>query len=308
MKIKLFLLIAMLICTSAARAQKSEKPEGLNPISPDTIPFVLTDHNNISIQTILNGKDTLNLMFHTAVNAVSLTRKATEKLPDLAFDDPETVESWGGQSSSRTSRGNALQIGRQQFTDLTIWENEHSGPNTDGKFGPNLFAPHVIEINYDLKIIILHPALPQLDEHYVKVRIEVENDAMFIEGNSIIAGEAYKNRFLIHSGYAGTLLFDDEFSNQHKMGEKLEIISESELKDSAGNRIKTQKASMPAFRLGGVEFNDIPVGFFAGTIGRQRMSVLGGDLLKRFNSVFDLDNQQLYLKPNQLSNLPFSTS
>ena len=35
-------------------------------IAQDTIPFVLTDANNISIQSILNETDTLNLMFHTA--------------------------------------------------------------------------------------------------------------------------------------------------------------------------------------------------------------------------------------------------
>lgn len=61
--------------------------------------------------------------------------------------------------------------------------------------------------------------------------------------------------------------------------EKLKIIGEKELKDSYGNIIKTQKAILPAFKIGHTTRSLVPVGFFAGAIGRQKMSIIGGDIL-----------------------------
>lgn len=42
-----------------------------------------------------------------------------------------------------------------------------------------------------------------------------------------------------------------------------------------------------------------------GSIGRQKMSVLGGDLLKHFNIIIDRKNGFIYIKPNQLMDTPF---
>ena len=112
----------------------------------DTIPFTLTEHNNISVACVLNGHDSIQLMFHTAVNSVSLTEEATQKLEKLQLNDSTQVKSWGGTTGSRFGTSNALQLGNLQFEDLTIWEDKHSGHHTDGKFGPNLFAGKIIEI------------------------------------------------------------------------------------------------------------------------------------------------------------------
>jgi hypothetical protein len=53
---------------------------------------------------------------------------------------------------------------------------------------------------------------------------------------------------------------------------------------------------MPAFGLGRERLADVPVGFFKGQIGRKTKSVLGGDVLKRFNLIFDLPRKKLYVK------------
>lgn len=45
---------------------------------------------------------------------------------------------------------------------------------------------------------------------------------------------------------------------------------------------------------------NIPVGFFTGALGRQKMSIVGGDLLKRFNLIIDAERANIYLKENKL--------
>ncbi len=274
-------------------------------LTQDTIPFWLTSSNNVIIQTILNQSDTLNLMFHTAQSTISLTEEAVKKITKKSFDESTTAISWGGEHTSRYSRGNFLKIKDFEWKNVTIWEDKNTGPSADGKFGPNLFDNKIIELNFDKNILVIHSYLPEINQNYEQEDLVFKSGMMFIETAYKIEENVYTNQVLIHSGYGGTLLLDDKFVQDHKIGEQLETISESQLTDSYGNILKTKKAILPYFAIGANSFTNMPVNFFEGTIGRQRMSVIGGDVLKRFNVFFDLQNAQIYYTPNKLSTVPF---
>ncbi len=77
------------------------------------------------------------------------------------------------------------------------------------------------------------------------------------------------------------------FVQENELGEKLKIVGSKELKDSYGNVLKTQSATVPSFRIGEAVPHDVTAGFFEGAIGRQKMSILGGEILKRFRIVID---------------------
>jgi len=51
--------------------------QGMTDTKSDTIPFDFTSYNNIVIDALINEKDSLRLMFHTAANDVSLIEKST---------------------------------------------------------------------------------------------------------------------------------------------------------------------------------------------------------------------------------------
>lgn len=294
-------IFLLFICGQITDAQEKEL------YTVDTIPFTLTDHNNISIQATINTYDTVDLMFHTAASSITLTQEASKTLKHVLWDsDEEEVNSWGGSSKARYSNGNSLKIKGMQWDLLSIRENKNSGPYTDGKFGPNLFKGYAIELNFDEHILILHKELPRVTKEYIKMPIKFEDGFMFIEGVSYMNGVEYTNQFLVHSGYGGTVLFDDKFVAESHIGEHIEIIDEKELKDSYGNVLKTKKGKLPQFSIADINFNDMPVGFFEGTIGRQQMSVLGGDLLKRCNIVIDKNRTFIYLKSNTLFNMAFA--
>ena len=300
---KMLILIILISISQIIIGQESFE----NPINTtiDTIPFELTNHNNISIKTILNKVDTVNLMFHTAANGITLIKEVTEKLTKIKWTEEDKVKSWGGESESRYSENNSIQISKFKWDSISIWENENSGPTTDGKFGPNLFKDKVMEIDFDKSVLIIHEKLPNKIREYEKLQLMYENGFMFIEGTSRVGDQNYSNRFLIHSGYGGTILYDDKFVEESKIGDQIEIIEEQELKDSYGNILKTKKGSLPRFTIGAEEFKDIPVGFFEGSIGRQKMSVIGGNLLKRFNLIIDSSRENIYIRPNQLKDLPY---
>lgn len=291
-KIKISLIFSFILCSQFLFAQQNKGKQ--------VIPFQLTAHNNLSIQAILNGKDTLNLMLHTAANALAITEEGIQKMKNIQFERTDTVKSWGGGNTSRFSASNSLQIGALYWEKLPIWEDKNSGPSTDGKCGLNLFENKVIEIDYDKKQLVIYDQLPKHVKNYEKLKLSFENELLFVEGNCVIGNQTYPNKFLIHSGYAGTILLDDQFVANNNIDGQLTVVGVKELKDSFGNSIKTKKAILPSLLFGKQKLTAIPVGFFEGAIGRQKMSLIGGDVLKRFNIIIDAKRQYIYLKANQL--------
>jgi len=182
-----------------------------------------------------------------------------------------------------------------------------SGHGTEGKFGPNLFEDHILEINFDNSKLNIYDSLPPNLQKigYQKFEVSYDRGVMYMQGTLKIGEQSYPNTFMVHSGYSSTILLDDKFASEHQLGEQLEVISESELRDSYGNVLKTKKAILPTFRFGDHNFTDMPVNFFEGALGRQKVSVLGTEILKRFNIVLDQENAVVYLKANGLMNLPF---
>jgi hypothetical protein len=299
---KLFSILFFAFLFQIANGQELKKVEKLP--KTHTIPFKLTEYNNLSVEAILNKTEKVNLMFHTAATAVDMTAEATKKLTSLKFTDKKDgVKSWGGGSnSSRFSVGNSIQIGDLTWEKVTIWEDINSGQHTDGKFGIDLFKGRIIEIDFDQSVIRLHSSLPKKVKQYDKAKLSVDDEMLFIEAGCSINGSSLTNKFLIHSGYAGAILFDDKFASDNKLSEKLEIVGEKILKDSFGNEVKTKQAILPLLKIQNKSLTNVPVGFFEGAIGRRKMSILGGDILKRFNLVIDAKREYIYLKANKIAN------
>jgi hypothetical protein len=244
----------------------------------------------------INESHRLKLMLHSATSDVTLIEEAVRRLEDLKLDETTPVQSWGGTSDARYSTGNRLRIGSLTRDSVTLWENKHSGEGTDGKFGLDFFGESVVEIDYDSGLIVVHDRLPDKARDYEAIAIDSEDGELYIEGVCLFGDETRANRFLIHSGYAGGLLLDDAFAASSGIDGKIAITESSRLTDSFGHVIKVQKGVLPGFSLGSLRLSDVPVGFFSGDIGRQKQSVMGGEILKRFNLIFDIGHKKLYIK------------
>ena len=259
------------------------------------IPFTLTAHNNIVFRARVNDADPVELMLHSAASDVTLTEESARRTPSVRFADAVRVKSWGGEARSRSSKGNCVQIGGLRRTDIEIRENQLSGHGTDGKVGLDFFKGHVVEIDFDRTCVVLHDRLPPHAETYHRVAMEDRNGDLLVAGSLLLDGQSYDGRFLIHTGYSGGILLDDAFAASAGVADKIKVTDESSLKDSFGRTIGVRKGVLPAFALGATRVKDVPVGFFAGAVGGQKMSVLGCEVLKRFRLVFDRTNSALYL-------------
>ena len=229
----------------------------------------------------------------------SLTKEATSRLSDLKFDKSETVTSWGGKATSRYSENHSIQIADLSWERVTIGESDYSGPATDGKFGPNLFSGKIVAIDFDTCTISLHDKLPEIDAAFQRLDLIVKNDLMFIEGALQIGDRQYKQKFMIHSGFGGTLLLDDEFVSTNKLAEQLTTTSVTELKDSFGNIVKTRNVVLPSMRFGSFRLDGVSVGLFDAALGKQKRSLLGGNILKKYPHRLQLEGSAHLLEAQQ---------
>ena len=190
-----------------------------------------------------------------------------------------------------------MRIGPWRQSNITVWEDKNSGQGTDGKFGLDFFEKQIVEINFEHRRLAVHDYLPAKVKTYDRLKLENRDGELFAQGSCLIEGKTFTTKFLLHSGYAGGVLLDDVFAASAGVDGKITITEESALQDSFGHTIKVKRGILPGFVLGSAKLANIPVGFFSGGAGAQKMSVIGGEVLKRFNLIFDIANNDLYLKP-----------
>ena len=127
----------------------------------------------------------------------------------------------------------------------------------------------------------------------------IQKDNLWFVPATIRCGKlGFHNLYMLHSGFGGTLLLDDDFVIKSRYIGQLESKSETDLKDSYGNIIKTRNVLLPSIVFGRHKLEEVPVGLFDAALGRQKLSVLGGNLLKRFHIILDRKGSWIYLKPN----------
>lgn len=291
------IMLALALCFSCVSGcATTGKPTSGHERDSVSIPFVLTAQNNIVVKAKIDDAQELTLMFHSVSSDLTLTEEAVRRLGSVTFGDSTQVQSWGGASEARFSKGHRLQIGTLTRDGIAVWENKNSGDGTDGKFGFDYFGASVVEFDFDMGRIVVHDRLPKKAEAYEPIDIEDEDGELFVRGDCLFADKRYPNRFLIHSGYAGGILLDDAFVASSGIDGRIDITDTSRLTDSYGHTIEVKKGILPGFQLGQVRLSDVPVGFFSGALGSQNISVMGGDILKRFNLIFDITHKKLYVK------------
>ncbi len=305
------LVIAILTFATSTGCTQSETKVAMptagktTDIHSDEIPFTLTKWNNLSVDATINDTDHLKLMFHTDAGSVVVTEEAAKKCNSLRFDKDVPTKSWGGESNSRFCTDNRLQIQGLSWSKVTIFEDLHSGHETDGKFGPSQFDGKIVEIDYQRNVLLIHDSLPEKASAFEKFTFEKQQDSFFVTGSINITGRDVENSFLVHSGFSGAAMLDDQFVADNESLKSLPVLNESQVKDSFGNVLKTKKIVLPSIQFGSMKFTDVPVSIFEGSIGRQKMSLIGGDMLKRFDIILDASDRAIYLRKNRLQDAKF---
>ncbi|WP_370898148.1 hypothetical protein [Chryseobacterium gossypii] len=271
-------LIFLLFCCFVVKAQ-------------EIIPFRITKHNNIIVKTLVNDRDSLDLMFQIAMEDASVSPERQRKADHIIFRDG-------------ISENNTIKAGKLIRNNIRFFDNELTGHEADGKVGTGIFTGKVFKIDYDGSQFVIYDQLPDVTD-YRKVPLFSDRGQLFIDGISIINGTRQETRLLLQSGYSGGLLYSNRFADEKGLGEKLEITGEKVLKNSSGQSVITRQGILPYFDLAGLVLKNVSAGFFAGDLKTQKVSYFGADLLRRFNWIFDAERQTAYIKPSRYFTEPY---
>lgn len=285
-----------------------------------TIPFKLIN-NLIIVPVKVNGVE-LNFLLDTGVEETilfSLDEKDEVKLFEVERIKLKGLGSEAPIEALKSSR-NLLSIPGLEIRNheiLIVLDQEFNfssslGVPVNGIIGYHFFENNLVEIDYSRERIHIYNEKKIRKEKILKrhtsLPITIENAKPYlnivvtIEGNPIVA------KCLIDTGNSDPVWLFESRSNQINVPEKNYVDF---LGRGFSGEVHGKRAKISTLSIDGFEF-ERPIGSFPDSVSimnvkmvRNRTGSIGGELLKRFNVVFDYKDKKLYLKKNRAYNDPF---
>ncbi|MEO9894361.1 PDZ domain-containing protein [Aurantibacter sp.] len=216
-------------------------------------------------------------------------------------------------SKGNTFKLNTIENNEQQLfiildSDLNFSPN--LGIPVHGIIGYDLFRDFIVDINYFSKTIKFHS--PELYSYKKRRKTEVlplliRNSKAYVEGQISLNDESdLPVRLLIDTGSSDAvwLFEDDEIGIPEKHYDDF-------LGEGLNGSIFGKRTKLNRINLGSYVLNDAKTAFpdkqsynAISNLGNRNGS-LGGEMLKRFNIIFDFPNQKISLKKNKFFKMPF---
>ncbi|WP_413512048.1 hypothetical protein [Myroides odoratus] len=262
----------------------------------EIIPFKMNGHYNIVVESIINKKDTVDLMFQIAMREASLAPNRTHKVASVVFDTTEFPEG--------LSKTNSIQVGNTVVDKIWIWDNEYTGNGAEGKIGTQLFDGQIFKIDYDQSQFEVYDHLPNT-HGFVAVPLTNENGRLFIEISGFVNDKEINTKFLLQSGFSGMVLYNNQVADENQLAEVLPHLDAKTLTNSAGEKLTNLIAEIPFLTVDSFRFEAVPVNLFTGEIKNQTTSYVGADFIHRFNWIIDIKGGYAYIQKNKHFSDPY---
>jgi len=271
----------------------------IEPEFHDSIQLTINEHNTIYVKGILNKTDTLDLNFDTGTTELTITR---DVLKNKIKSDPKLYNTLY-----------ELQIGKRIYK-TKVYDAALTGHETDGRFGWDLFDGMIVELNYDKNIMIVHSRMPdelKKDKGYTKLSMKYFKN-LFLTGIEMSQnGIKNKDWFLFDIGYQRTVMLDNDLLKQNNFPtEKMEVIKNVMMHGASGNEIPVVTANLKSLQIGKYELKNVPAQILTTNkpMRGTNIHIVGNEVLKRFNTILDFQNNAVYLKPNSFFNATYAES
>lgn len=268
--------------------------------------------NGVELSFILDSGVSKPILFNF-LNTDSLQIKDVEKIYLRGLGSGGMIEALKSKNNI-VKLGNAVGVNQDIYVifDSDINFTPRLGVQVHGIIGYDLFKDHVVEVNYGAKYMRLYTPEAYKYEECKKCRtfpLSFDNRKPYIDAHVTIDEDDIPVKLLIDTGSSDALwLFEDPALN-------IEPLNGIYFKDFLGKGLSGtvygKRSKVNSFRLSNFELEDVNVAFpdsMAIAHARKykaRNGSIGGELLKRFNIIFDYPSQQVVLKKNSNYNKPF---
>jgi hypothetical protein len=269
-------------------------------------------NNLIIVPVIVNDSVPMRFILDTGVRTTLLTNENLDKL-EVAFSRPVVISGLGTAKEIKaylasnvtlhlpgiTGKGQTLIVLGEDYLNL----QNHLGIEVHGVLGYDFFNHFIVQISYDRKLIhVYNKGHFKKGKKFTSFDLIIENGRPYIDAEFIqLNGVKNSGRFLIDSGASHSLLLEtDKDSTLAIPEETLNTIVGWGL----GGEIEGELGRLKSFTLGAFEFNKVLASFVSGLqspkliSGEARIGSIGGELISRFNTVYDYSNSKLHIRKN----------
>lgn len=293
-------LVGVDTCHTRISTMKQSYRRAGPAVVADTIPFVIR-HGRIHVTASVNGSKPLHLMFDTGASIACLRPSAIKKGAKVAFDGTALNSAFGGTATEKLSKDNRIEV-----AGLT-WEHEallslekQRGDSSDGILGYNVFEDKVVEIDYDRNLLLVRDSLPADLSGYARLPMRFDDGLSSIEATFNTGQKPDSGWFIIDTGATATLQVRQDFAKEHGLYDTMKKVGSSVSRGVGRKSVRNAIVRLPELGFGGFVLRNVPIHLEKATkeASVSSGSLLGMDVLKRFNTVLDYPGNVAYLKPN----------
>ena len=312
---KIRLVIGLLLAVLVTRAQE----EFIEPVSRllTRISFTQLTGGVVILKAQLDDfPDTLNFILDTGSSGISLdsTTVAYLKLKPEASD--RTIRGIAGIKKVGFLYNRKLRFPNLTVDSLNFHVNDYSvltsvyGAQIDGIIGFSLLSRYIIKIDYDtLKLDICSKGTIRYPRGGYLFKPIISTLPVQI---ARIKDEAtYNVRFLHDIGAGVCLMLSQDFVDDSSLLQKKRKLWPKD-GEGIGGKIKMNVTLVKELKLGPYRFRNIPTYIFEDTYNVTSYPYLGGlignDILRRFNVIFNYAKRDIHLVPNSHFRDPFDYS
>ena len=257
----------------------------------DSLTMKINKQNTIYVTGVFNQIDTLVLNFDTGTTELVLTNDALKnklKTQVKLYQTPYELKL--GNASYKTK----------------VYDAELTGHGTDGRFGWDLFKGKIVELNYDKELLVIHSSLPnaiKADNSFAKLDLSFFKDLPLITAQIKQGSKTNNDLFLFDTGYQRTAMLDQDLLDTEGFpSSQMEVIKKVIMRGAQGNEIPVITAKLQTLKIGTFQLKNVPVQLTTSNkpLRDKNIHILGNEVLKRFNIFLDLQQNKVYLKPNNL--------
>lgn len=268
-------------------------------------------NNLIVIPVTINNVITLNFILDTGVQYPILTEKIFAEFMNLDYRNRIIVQGPGQRDSItamvaqnvsiklpggvRSGINQALLVLEKDYLEL----KNNLGAEVYGIIGYDIFSRFVVEINYDDNYIVLHePKKYKPRKRYKRVPMRVVNTKPYLETTVQLDSVTTSTmQFMVDTGASHALLFDDPESHFVPNVNITSVIGRGIGGDINGYLGRVDKIQIDKFVFESPLVSFPVAGEYGNPIKRgSRNGTIGGEIITRFNVVFDYFTGTLYLK------------
>lgn len=279
------------------------------------LPFHIIHGGVIIITAAINDSpDSLNFVFDTGSGGISLDSSTVLEKQLIAEKSNKVIRGIGGVRPAFFVYNQNLKLAGYSFNNLNFHINDYSflssayGLKIDGVIGYSLLKDYIVALDYDKRTVAVYTPgkfrYPRSGK-LIKPRIAqlVYDSAEIEEGRSLNAN------YLFDTGAGLCLLLSEAFVNDSSIFKQDKKLLPGFAEGVAG-RQEMKITVLKRLKIAGYKFKNVPTYIFRDSFNVINYPVahglIGNDVLRRFNVVFNYPAGEIHLKPNSFFNSPFT--